>query len=303
MPSRQATRVVFTTNNYTQAHEQAISDFLNGEDVRYGIFGREVGESGTRHLQGFAIVTRQRTLHWFRNHLPHSHIEFARGTSQQARDYCKKDGDFLEFGDFPANGGSRSDLQQLFEWSDEFTIAHGRAPNSPEVARAFPREYTKYPRLVRTLFHRADPPELQTGQPRQWQADLAAELEEEADRRSVIFYVDPDGGNGKTWFQQWFFTNHPNDVQILSIGKRDDLAHVIDPTKKTFFFNVPRGGMEYFQYTIAEQLKDRMVFSPKYNSRMKFMMQNVHVVVFCNEDPDMEKMTEDRYILRNEFNI
>ena len=94
-------------------------------------------------------------------------------------------------------------------------------------------------------------------------------------------------------------SKYPNDTQVLSIGKRDDVAHALDQTKKIFLFNVPRGGMEFFQYTTVEQLKDRMVFSPKYDSKTKIWREKVHVVVFCNEEPDMAKMTADRYIIMN----
>lgn len=98
-------------------------------------------------------------------------------------------------------------------------------------------------------------------------------------------------------------TKHSDKTQVLSIGKRDDIAHVIDVSKSVFFFNVPRGGMEFFQYTILEQLKDRMVFSPKYNSKMKFLHKTPHVLVFCNEEPDLTKMSEDRYHIVREFEI
>lgn len=139
------------------------------------------------------------------------------------------------------------------------------------------------------------------GDPRPWQAALEGELNGEADDRTVIFYVDPEGNNGKSWFQAWYLTKYPERTQVLSAGKRDDVAHSVDKTKTVFFFNIPRGGMEYMQYTILEQLKDRMVFSPKYNSTMKYLSHVPHVVVFCNEDPNMEKMSADRYIVRNEF--
>jgi hypothetical protein len=117
--------------------------------------------------------------------------------------------------------------------------------------------------------------------------------------RAILFYVDEEGGKGKTWFQRYMVSKYPNDTQVLSIGKRDDVAHALDQTKKIFLFNVPRGGMEFFQYTTVEQLKDRMVFSPKYDSKTKIWREKVHVVVFCNEEPDMAKMTADRYIIMN----
>ena len=104
---------------------------------------------------------------------------------------------------------------------------------------------------------------------------------------------------GEKFFCRWMLTRHPEKVQILSVGKRDDIAHAIDVSKSIFLFNMPRGGMEYLQYTILEQLKDRIIFSPKYASCTKVLYYQPHVVVFSNEEPDMTKMSADRYIIRN----
>ena len=57
--------------------------------------------------------------------------------------------------------------------------------------------------------------------------------------------------------------------------------------------------MEYFNYTVVEQLKDRVVFSPKYDSGTKVLTHNPHIVVFCNEMPDLTKMTFDRFAITN----
>lgn len=300
--TRQSRRWVFTLNNYTPAEEQRVKDVFASASVRYGVFGRETGAGGTPHLQGFCVFTGNQRFNAVRRLFPRAHVESARGTTQQARSYCIKDGDYFECGDPPTNAGSRSDLEALFEWGDQFTAEHGRGPTSPEVAREQPQAYLRYPRIVRLFENRAPPPVLREGELRDWQSFLEQELDEGASDREVVFYVDPDGGKGKTWFQQWYLSKHPDKVQVLSIGKRDDLAHAIDVSKSVFFFNVPRGGMEYFQYVIAESLKDRMIFSPKYSSKMKFLRTTPHVIVFCNEEPDYSKMTEDRYVVRNPDN-
>jgi len=49
------------------------------------------------------------------------------------------------------------------------------------------------------------------------------------------------------------------------------------------------------QYGVLEQLKNRMVFSPKYNSCHKIIRRISHVIVFINEEPDMNALTGDRY--------
>lgn len=299
MPSVQSSRWCFTINNPTQADRDNVATLGNDERQRkYLIVGRERGEQGTEHLQGFVVFTRSVRRTRVANLLPRAHLEVARGTSSQAADYCKKEGDYDEFGQVPQHAGAHNVLQDFYQWGEEFIAEHARAPTSPEIAREHPTVYLRYPRCVRLFEHQAGMPAIREGEPNEWQSTLEAELDQEADDRSIIFYFDPDGGKGKSWFQQYYLTKHPLKAQLLSIGKRDDIAHVIDPTKSVFFFNVPRGGMEFLQYTILEQIKDRMVFSPKYNSKTKYLYKMPHVVVFCNEMPDYTKMSEDRYITR-----
>lgn len=294
--SSQGTRWCFTLNNPTNEESSLVAERLNRE--KYGIVGRETGQSGNRHLQGFVIFRSNQRLRAVKQFLRRAHWELARGTNTQASEYCKKEGDFDEYGSFPAGPGHRTDIAELVEWSDDFTRRNGRAPTSPEVAREQPQGYTRYPRLIRLFQHRAPAPQLRQGSPAPWQRELEQELATQADDRKVIFYVDETGGKGKTWFQQWYLTKHPEKVQILSSGKRDDIAYMVDETKSVFFFNISRGGMEFFQYRIVEELKDRMVPSTKYQSRMKILVHTPHVVVFCNEHPQMNMLSEDRYDIR-----
>lgn len=64
----------------------------------YIVAGREVAKSGTRHLQCFVIYKTRTKFSTVKRQLPTAHIERMMGTSQQAADYCKKDGEFSEFG-------------------------------------------------------------------------------------------------------------------------------------------------------------------------------------------------------------
>lgn len=297
-PSPQGTRWCFTINNPTDEDKQSVADVLTA--AKYGVVGRELGDFGTPHLQGFVIFESNKRFSYLHRLWPRAHLELTRGNSRNAADYCKKDGDFDEYGELPAAQGARRDLEALYQWGDEFTTTNGRPPTSPEIAKEHPTAYLRYPRVTRLFEARAAAPRfVEAAVPMQWQGELEDELLQDADDRSVLFYVDPEGGKGKTWFQKWFITKHPDLAQVLSVGKREDLAHVVDVRKSVFFFNVPRDSMQFFQYVIAEQLKDRMVFSPKYQSKMKVLAKTPHVVVFCNEDPDDTKMTADRIVIRN----
>lgn len=302
MPGQEGTRWVFTLNNPTDEEKTHVADICNGNSVKYAVVGREVGQQGTPHLQGFIIWKSNHRFQRVKRLLGNrAHVELARRDSFSAAEYCKKEDDFDEYGDPPCPRGQTNVLQDLYTWADDFLRDNNRAPSSPEIARAHPTAYIRYPRVARCLFHRQPPPVLREGEPRPWQQELAAQLDADADDRTIDFFVDVDGGKGKTWFQQWYLSSRPEKTQVLGIGRRDDMAHVIDVTKSVFFINVPRGSMEYLQYTILEQLKDRMVMSPKYNSCVKIFQTNVHVVVFCNEYPDETKLSADRIIIKDNY--
>lgn len=74
-------------------------------------------DSGRVHIQGYCELKQQMTLNAIQNLLSDDkfHVEYRRGTSQQARDYCMKDdtaipNTFFEFGDI-SNQGRRTDLE------------------------------------------------------------------------------------------------------------------------------------------------------------------------------------------------
>lgn len=73
------------------------------------------------------------------------------------------------------------------------------------------------------------------------------------------------------------------------------MAYVVREECKTFFLDCPRSKQgEFIQYDFLEELKNGYLFSPKYESKVK-TFKTPHVVVFMNEHPDMEKLSNDRY--------
>lgn len=294
-------RWCFTLNTPTGEEATAIGDVGSLPTVAYLVVGREVSPTtNRRHLQCFIIFTAAKSLTFLKREISaRAHWEIARGTSDQAATYCKKDNDYDEYGTFPNQAGHRSDLQVAKEWIDNFVQQESRAPTPRELAQETGVTYIRYAKgLLEYARLVAPSPNLRNGTLREWQEDLAQRIDEDADDRTIHFYVDPNGASGKTWFSQWFLTTYPNKTQIIGVGKRDDMAHSIDDSKYVFFINVPRGQMEFLQYAILEQLKDRMVFSPKYNSCVKVITKTPHVVVFSNEYPDMSKLSNDRYNIK-----
>jgi len=97
-------------------YTETLGQTLLSNGVTYCVFGREVGENGTRHLQGYLELSSRLRINQVKNLLgtQRVHLEMRRGTATQASEYCKKDGDFEEFGELSQNGqGHRSDLDLL----------------------------------------------------------------------------------------------------------------------------------------------------------------------------------------------
>lgn len=89
----------FTWNNWT---EETIAT-LGALETKYLCYGKEVAPgTGTRHLQGYVYWKNGKTVSAARKALLGAHVSVAAGTPGQNRDYCSKDGDFVEFGVFPA---------------------------------------------------------------------------------------------------------------------------------------------------------------------------------------------------------
>lgn len=108
----------FTLNNYTEDEEVRLKSLMLDptKKVRYLVLGKEVGDSGTPHIQGYIAFQQRRKFDVVKKLLPaRVHLEPTRGTPEQAANYCKKDGSFWERGALPTEvkkQGRRSDIHE-----------------------------------------------------------------------------------------------------------------------------------------------------------------------------------------------
>lgn len=107
---KQLRNFVFTLNNPT---DDEISE-LHLLGYSYLIIGHEKGKNGTPHIQGYCELTTRKSFDRIRKLIPRAHIENRFGTQDEAIDYCKKDGIFIEYGTRRAQG-FRSDLVAVRE--------------------------------------------------------------------------------------------------------------------------------------------------------------------------------------------
>lgn len=280
----------FTLNNYTPADLDRLSELPEG--VTYLIYGKEIGESGTPHLQGTVCFQSRKRLPQVIAVLGQCHCSITRYLNESIT-YCKKEGDFIELGDVPNESGHRSDLEAFKNTvkSGVYALEELREQHSAVCAR--------YPRFVNDYVYDSKPKNPVEPFPLMpWQEELNNRLKQPPDKRHVIFIVDRVGNKGKSWFARYFCGLHDN-AQIIVPGKKADMAYVVREDARTFFLDCPRSKQgEFIQYDFLEELKNGYLFSSKYESRCK-TFPVPHVVVMMNEHPDEEKLSADRYSITN----
>jgi len=105
----------FTLNNPVPS---SLKD-LGPEEYEYLIYGREIApQTGTQHLQGYVAFKNRRSGQQVKKLLPTAHweVKSKKSTPQQASDYCKKDGDFVEDGVLPSAQGAAGNEANKAKW-------------------------------------------------------------------------------------------------------------------------------------------------------------------------------------------
>lgn len=94
MPRETARNWCVTINNPTEADLEAINHLNSSvwmHNVKFAIFGEEIGEEGTPHLQGYLELKDPRRLGWVSARLPRAHLEVRKGKRHEAIAYCLKE--------------------------------------------------------------------------------------------------------------------------------------------------------------------------------------------------------------------
>ena len=146
----------FTLNNYTDADIERLSAPLT--DVDYIIFGREIGEQGTPHLQGTVCFRSRKRLNQCIAILGQAHFSPCRSLSNSI-EYCKKEGDFIEIGEPPSegssapnNGGSSNGKENVDELAlkDLMSAVKSGVKSAKDLREGHPLACAKFPGFVRS---------------------------------------------------------------------------------------------------------------------------------------------------------
>lgn len=91
-PGPRSRQWICTVNNWIDGDMSQLSR-LSTRSTHY-IIGKEVGESGTPHLQCYFKFKNQTRFSTLKKAVPRAHWEKAKGSAQDNLKYCSKDGDF-----------------------------------------------------------------------------------------------------------------------------------------------------------------------------------------------------------------
>lgn len=102
----------FTLNNYNDADLYSLGIIAN--DAKYLICGFEKGKEGTQHVQGYVYFDKKISLKQLKEYNDRAHFERRMAPKiADAVNYCKKDGEYVEFGKEPAHGGEKVTYEMI----------------------------------------------------------------------------------------------------------------------------------------------------------------------------------------------
>ncbi|GAC77802.1 replication protein [uncultured marine virus] len=199
-----ANKWCFTLNNYTSEEMAELANLFRGINCDW-IIGKEVGDSGTPHLQGFIFFhakggirpmekVKNKRIHW----------EKCKGTKEQNIIYCKKDGNFFF-------GGSN-----IEQWIKDIEL-------KTEVDN-----------------YRVTMPKYQP-----WMGNILKIISDPVDYRKMYWFWDKHGNIGKTEFQKYLFTNYERVIILggSSMDMKNGIVDYHKKNgyhPKTILINIPK---------------------------------------------------------------
>ena len=249
----------FTLNNWTEEEYKAILSHCHSESVCQYIIGKEVGEQGTPHLQGYLRgknVIRLSTLKKINNRW---HLEVAKGAPEDNLKYCSKGGDFVS-GGFESKLALRDVIKQRILYRDYSNVMW--KPWQQQVLDILSKEPDS--RTVNWFWE-------ETGG---------------VGKSFLCKYLKLT--------QPCLIADGKKDNVLHQLCKMLDDG--LEP--KIVILDIPRHGKDYMNYGLIEQIKDGCIYSGKYEGG-DCIIDNVHVIIFANFAPDESKFSEDRWNIVN----
>lgn len=119
--------------------------FFDDDNVQYCIFGNEkCPKTGRWHKQGYVCFKNRCRLTALKKLDSTAHFEVKRGTVREATDYCKKDGDYYEFGEYPVEERSNASVYKK-------CIDLAESGDIESIKNDYPGQFLRYKRTFEGL--------------------------------------------------------------------------------------------------------------------------------------------------------
>lgn len=275
----------FTINNYTKSDLASIE--ANMKHIRYIICGKEIGEKGTNHLQGYIQLYTKQRISYVKKIFPRAHLEIAKGSLEQNIAYCSKyDKSPIIIGE-PKKTAQESKKQNMYDaiqqcetWNDVLQV----------------KGVSHCLNYAREVWNNKPIEKMEGFEPRYWQSKVLDIIKSEADGHTINYIYDSDGNSGKTYLCKYLVSNY--DAFYCSPSKSTDIFCAY-ANQLIILYDIPMSCDEqYINWGAIEKLKDGILFSGKYNSSVKFRQKNAHVFIFSNHELPDGSFSKNRKINR-----
>lgn len=299
----------FTINNWTQEEWDHAASHAEAENtkVSYLVMGKEgkpdpkLKKQATPHIQGYVELKNSYRMSWLKDNIigKRAHVEKRMGTAEEAADYCKKEGDFQEWGNISlghAGAGRKgaenkfNKVKELVQGGASFEKIREELPWILHCEKAV-KNWVDHEKRISA--RQAALEKYKDAKLREWQRDLLYHISSQPERK-VLWVVDTIGNSGKTWLANYLECNH--GAIVFTGGKHADIAYEYD-YQRLVVFDFSRAKQECVNYDLIEDFKNGRLFSPKYESTTKRFMPVV-MVVFSNWEPDTRKLSQDRWFIK-----
>lgn len=303
-------RWCFVWNNYTESNVEVLKN-LQADKFDYLIFGFEIGENGTKHLQGYIEFDNSYKGSTVKSRLDPVNKGKSKVSVEPARcrlaaiEYCRKaetkdperDPQVIEICHKAKEQGKRNDWHDIRDMIKE-------GANYLEIANVFPSQAGRYFAGIEKMIaaQQAHDNQIKAKEQfadaplRPWQQKLIEFINYDLQGdRKITWYVDPEGGAGKSWMKRYLVST----MNAIAFGNNRmcDIAHAWNG-EPLVIFDFTRETEERINYSAIEDIKNGYLFSPKYNSVAK-NYKSPTVICFSNFQPRQSAFSQDRWDIRS----
>lgn len=259
IPSQRARRWCYTINNPKHDYDAHLTHMFK-LDTKGFAFGYEKGETGTLHIQGYIEWANPKSLSATKKWLgDNAHVEIAKFNRMTNVNYCIKD------------------KGNLKKW---FTTWESHMDRRNKV-------------IIENY---------QNIKWKNWQNEILILCEKLERNRSIYFYIDREGNKGKSFLTKYIYCKYNC---LICNGKCNDILNGVKTYMDTYkkdpdivIVDIPKCSDGHFSYAAIEMLKNGLAYSGKYEGGIILLNKSPLVIIFTNDEPNMDKFSKDRYIIK-----